>query len=272
MLEFLENLWNSFLSAVGGFAMHKVLPAVIVAVIGILAIRIALKILKSVFDKSKLDPQLVKLLLGIARPVLYMILSLIVATALGIDVTSVVALASVLTLAISLSLQSALGNIFGGFTLLYTKPFKPDDYVEIAGQSGTVKEVGLAYTKLVTPDNKIISIPNSAVVSAEIVNYSTTGTRRVDIKVTAGYSAKPEDVIAALLASVELPEVMADPAPFAAVTNYGDSSVEYVLRVWTKSADYWTVHFAVMNSLMAVFAERGIEMTYPHLNVHMMKD
>ena len=272
MLDSLKNFWNSFLSSLGGFAVHKVLPAVIVAVIGILAIRVALKLMKSVFAKSKLDPQLAKLLVGIAKPVMYLILTLIVATALGIDVTSVVALASVLTLAISLSLQSALGNILGGFTLLYTKPFKPDDYVEIAGQSGTVKEVGLAYTKLVTPDNKIISIPNSAVVSAEIVNYSTTGTRRLAINVTVSYKAKPEDVIAALLQAADLPQVMADPAPFAALTNYGESSVEYVLRVWTKSSDYWNVNFAILSSLMPIFAERGIEMTYPHLNVHMMKD
>jgi len=272
MADFLKSLWDTLLGALRAFVTGRALSAVIVAVIGILVIRILMKLLKTTLTKSKLDEQLVKLIVGVVKPIANIILALIVAASLGIDVTSIVALASVLTLAVSLSLQNALGNVFGGFTLLYTKAFKAGDYVEVAGQSGTVKEVGLAYTKLVTPDNKIVSIPNSSVVSAEIVNYSTTGTRRLDISITAGYSAKPEDVVAALLAAADLPQVMADPAPFAALTNYGDSNIEYVLRVWTKSADYWDVNFAILSSLKAIFEERGIEMTYPHLNVHMLKD
>ncbi len=262
----------NFFTTIGAFAAARLLPAVILIVIGILAINILQSILKAALSKTKLDPQLTKLLLGVVAPVLYVILGLIAADKLGIDVTSIVALASVLTLAISLSLQSALGNIFGGFTLLYTKPFTAGDFVEIAGQSGTVKEVGLAYTRLTTVDNKLISIPNSAVVAAEIVNYTVTGTRRLDITVTAAYSAKPEDVIAALLAAAEIPQVLADPAPHAGVTDYGESSVAYVLQVWTASADYWPAKFAILNSLKSIFAQRGVEMSYPHVNVHMIQD
>lgn len=250
------------------FASGRVLPSVVLAVLGILTARIVMKILKSAFQKSNLDPTLVKLILGIVKPALYILLGLIVATKLGIDVTSIVALASVLTLAISLSLQNALANIFGGFTLLYTKPFALGDYVEIAGQSGTVREIGLAYTRLNTPDNKLIAIPNSAVVAAEIVNYTTNGTRRVDITVSASYDAKPEDVIATLLSAGALPQVLQDPAPFAGVTEYGESSICYVLRVWTTANDYWPVHAAIMNQLKDIFDQRGIEMSYPHLNVH----
>ena len=267
MKETLQSIFNVFLD----FSLTKALPAIVLIVIGILAVKLIMGILKAAVSKTKLDGQLTKLVLGIIRPVLYLLLGLIVAARLGIDVTSIVALASVLTLAISLTLQNALANIFGGFTLLYTKPFTAEDYVEIAGQSGTVKEVGLAYTKLATPDNKLISIPNSAVVAAEIVNYTTTGKRRLDIAVSASYDADPRLVLDTLLAMADQPEVLQDPAPFAAVTNYGDHSIAYVLRVWVRTDDYWTVNFRLMNAMKAVFDAKGIEMTYPHLNVHMVE-
>lgn len=262
---------QQFLANLTYFATAKVLPAVIITVIGIFAVMMVIKILEAALKKTTLDPQLVRLVLGVIKPVLYIVLGLIVASRLGIDVTSVVALASVLTLAISLSLQNALSNIFGGFTLLHTKPFTANDYVEIAGQSGTVKEVGLAYTKLVTPDNKIVSIPNSAVVAAEIINFTVTGTRRLDIAVTASYNAKPAYVLETLLSMADLPLVLKDPAPFATVTDYGDHSISYVLRVWVASADYWTVNSQIRDNLKDTFDARGIEMTYPHLNVHMLE-
>lgn len=262
---------RQFLATLSYFATNMVLPAVIMAVVGIFAIMLIMKLLEATLKKTKLDPQLIRLVLGIIKPVLYLVLGLIIASRLGIDVTSVVALASVLTLAVSLSLQNALSNIFGGFTLLYTKPFTANDFVEIAGQSGTVKEVGLAYTKLITADNKLISIPNASVVSAEIVNYTVLGTRRVDVKISVSYDAKPEDVIAALLAAGEMPLVLADPAPFATVVEYGESSIVYTLRLWTETANYWDVNFHVLNNVKAIFAERGIEMTYPHINVHMLE-
>ncbi len=267
MKETLRGILNVFLN----FSVTKAVPAIILIVIGILAVKLIMRILQVALSKTKLEGQLSKLVLGVLKPVLYLLLGLIVAARLGIDVTSVVALASVLTLAVSLTLQNALANIFGGFTLLYTKPFTADDYVEIAGQSGTVQEVGLAYTKLATVDNKLISIPNSAVVAAEIVNYTTTGKRRLDIAVTASYDADPRLVMDTLLAMADQVEVLQDPAPFAGVTNYGDHSIAYVLRVWVNTADYWTVNGKIMNNMKAVFDAKGIEMTYPHLNVHMVE-
>lgn len=267
MKETILSILNVFVD----FSVTKALPAIILIVVGILAVKVIVKVLQAALAKTKLEGQLSKLVLGILKPVLYLLLGLIVAARLGIDVTSIVALASVLTLAVSLTLQNALANIFGGFTLLYTKPFSAEDYVEIAGQAGTVKEVGLAYTKLATPDNKLISIPNSAVVAAEIVNYTTTGKRRLDIAVTASYDADPRLVLDTLLAMADQPEVLKDPEPFAGITNYGDHSIEYVLRVWVPTDDYWTVNFRLMNAMKAVFDAKGIEMTYPHLNVHVVE-
>lgn len=257
---------TEFLKILGKLATNRIAIAVVTAVIGILVIKIVLRVLKTAF--SKLDPAMSKLLLRVAKPVLYALLCLTVVASLGIDVTGIVALASVLTLAISLSLQSALTNIFGGFTLLNTKPFVEGDYVEIAGQSGTVKEVGLAYTQLVTPDNKLIYIPNSAVVAAEIVNYSVAGTRRLAFNVSVDYHTDAEAVIAALLEAGNIPAALQDPAPFADIDGYGEGTALYTLRIWTTGDDYWPAHHQVNRRIKAVFAEKGIAMSSKHLNIN----
>jgi small conductance mechanosensitive channel len=211
------------------------------------------------------------LILSVVNVTLFVLLGLMVATKLGIDVTSIVALASVLTLAVSLALQNILANVIGGFTILTTQPFHSGDYVEIAGQAGTVVEINMSYTKLTTPDNKLISIPNSAVVAAQIVNYSAADTRRVDINVSASYEIPVQKVIDALVVAGTMDNVMMDPAPFAAVTAYGEHAISYTLRVWVKNADYWDVYFALNQKVKKIFDEQDITMTYPHLNVHIAK-
>lgn len=250
----------------------SILKAVIVAVVGILVIRMVMKVLQTMLDKSKLEKAAHSLIITLAKTVLYILLGLILASSLGIDVTGIVALASVVTLAVSLSLQNMLANVVGGFTILYTHPFSSGDYVEIAGQSGSVSEIGMTYTKLVTPDNKIVSIPNSAVVSAEIVNYTVTGTRRVDIAISASYDAPVEKVLETLVECVNPQYALSEPEkPYAVLTSYGDSAINYQLRFWVKGEDYWTATFEINRNLKAAFDANGIEMTYPHLNVHLDK-
>ena len=236
---------------------------------GLLLIRLVMQLLNKVLEKSKLEKAAHRLLKTVTKVVLYGLLGLIVASSLGVDVTGIVALASVLTLAISLALQNMLANVFGGFTLLNTRPFSSGDFVEIAGQSGTIQDVGIAYTRLTTPDNKLIAIPNSAVVAAQIVNYSCTGTRRVEVKITASYNAPVEKVEQALRSASQVPGVLEDPEAFISVTEYGESAISYVVRVWTKTEDYWDVYFAIMHNIKKQFEADGIQMTYPHLNVHL---
>ena len=247
---------------------RKFCTALIVLVIGILAIRIIGKVLKKALEKSKLEKAAHTLITSLAKTALYILLGLIVASTLGIDVTSIVALASVLTLALSLALQNMVSNIIGGFTILYTHPFHSGDFVELAGQAGTVQEINMSYTKLATPDNKVISIPNSAVVAAQIVNYSAEETRRVDVSITASYAMPTQKVLDALALAGTMDNVLLTPAPQALIMNYGESSIEYALRVWVKSADYWDVYFALNKRVKDIFDEQGILMTYPHLNVH----
>lgn len=261
----------SWLKTAGNYALTKILPGVIIAVIGILVIRLLMKILTVAFEKSNAEKAVYSLICSIVRVALYVLLGLIVASSLGIDVTGIVALASVLTLAVSLSVQNALTNVIGGLTLLYTKPFVSGHFVEIAGQSGTVKEIGLTYTKLATVDNKVVSIPNSSVVAAEIVNYTVSGTRRVEIAVSASYNTPVEAVLEALRRAGTVETALEDPAPFAAVQSYGDSAISYVLHVWSKTDDFWKTKCEVNRNIKAVFDAEGIEMTYPHINVHLDK-
>ena len=262
---------RSVFSFLGTFTVSKILPAVVIAAVGFLILSLLLKAITNLLNKSKLEKAAHSLILSVLKVVGYVLLALIIASKLGIDVTGIVALASVLTLAVSLALQNLLSNVIGGFTLLYTKPFASGDFVEIAGQSGTIMEIGLSYTKLSTADNKLVSLPNSAVVAAQIVNYTTNGSRRVDINVSAAYTMPVEKVLEALREAGNVPTALPEVAPFAAVSKYGESAIEYVLQVWCGADDYWATLFNTNQNIKAVFDAKGIEMTYPHLNVHLGK-
>lgn len=260
-----------WISMIGTFAVGKILPMVILAALGILAIQVVQKLVKKMLEKSKLEKVAHTLILTAIQVVLYVLLALMVASGLGIDVTGIVALASVLTLAVSLSVQNLLSNVFGGFTLLYTKPFASEDFVEIAGQSGTVKEIGLTYTKLATVDNKIVSIPNSAVVAAEIVNYTVTGTRRLDINLAVSYCVSSEKVLQIMEEAAGQPAVLADPAPVIAMKEYNEQSITYGMMLWCKAEDYWDLKFLVNRELSRLAQDAGVQFYDPHLSVRMEK-
>ena len=249
--------------------LHHLLPTLALLLVGIVLVRIVISIVNRMLKKSKLEKAAHGLIRSVIRIVLYLLLGLTCASALGIDVTGVVALASVVTLAQSLALQNSLTNLIGGFTLLYPRPFASGHYVEIAGQSGTVQEIGMAYTKLVTPDNKIISIPNSSVVAAEIVNYTVTGTRRLAIDIVTGYDAPIEKVLSALKEAADIPEKLEENGIFAEVMSYSEKGVHYSVRIWTTGDDYWNANFIINRRINAIFAREGLHMAYPHLHVHM---
>ncbi len=258
-----------WLSNIAQFLLHNVLPVIFLTLAGLVIIRIIMTLVTKTLEKTRLEKAAHSLIRTVVRVVLYVLLGLIVASWLGIDVTSIVALASVLTLALSLALQNILANVIGGFTLLSTHPFHSGDYVEIAGQGGTVTEINMTYTVLATPDNKLISIPNSSVVAAQIVNYTRTGSRRLEIKVRASYDVPTQKVVDALLQAGTVDKALLQPAPFAAVSSYDESAISYVLRVWTKTEDFWDVNFQINQRVKDIFDAQGITMTYPHLNVHL---
>lgn len=255
----------------GSLFFKKLMGTVLILVIGVLVIRVIMRLITAALEKSHLEKAARSLILSLARAAMYVLLFLIAASQMGIDVSSIVALASVLTLALSLALQNMVSNLIGGFVILYTHPFHSGDYVEIAGQGGTVKEISMAYTVLATPDNRIISIPNSAVAAAQVVNYSSADSRRVELTVTASYDAPTQKVLDALVLAGTVDNALLNPAPSAVIVSYDDSAIRYSLRIWVKPGDYWDVYFQVNQRIKDVFDQQGIEMTYPHLNVHLDK-
>ena len=255
----------------GSLFFKKLMGTVLILVIGVLIIRVIMRLIAAALEKSHLEKAAHSLILSLARAAMYVLLFLIAASQMGIDVSSIVALASVLTLALSLALQNMVSNLIGGFVILYTHPFHSGDYVEIAGQGGTVKEISMTYTVLATPDNRIISIPNSAVAAAQVVNYSSADSRRVELTVTASYDAPTQKVLDALVLAGTVDNALLNPAPSAVIVSYDDSAIRYSLRIWVKPGDYWDVYFQVNQRIKDVFDQQGIEMTYPHLNVHLDK-
>lgn len=266
MLDYLKNL-------LAGFAFEKVLSAVLLSIACLIAIKLILQLYDKVIENSKVD-ELIRKSLRIAVKALLLFLALIIVLpSLGISVTSLVATLSVVGVAFSLAIQGFLTNVFGGIQIISTKPFHVGDFVDAGGESGVVQEVGLFYTKLYTGDKKLIQIPNSSIANANIVNYSQAPNRRVDFKFTASYDAPVEKVEQVLMDVVEShPKAISDPAPFARVSNYGASSIEYTVRVWCANEDYWNVYFDVMKEVKLAFDRNGIEMTYDHLNIHMIKE
>ncbi|MBR4972251.1 MAG: mechanosensitive ion channel family protein [Oscillospiraceae bacterium] len=262
---------DKILNWLADVGLNRVLPFLLILVGGLIVVKIVTKLVNKMLEKSKLEKAAHGMIRSLVKTVLYILLALMAASSLKIDVTGVLALASVATLAVSLALQDLLGNLVGGFTLVYTHPFSSGDYVEIAGQSGTVMEIGMTYTKLTTPDNKLVQIPNASVVSSEIVNYSCTGTRRVSVEISASYDTPVDAVLAALKEAISVEGILEDPAVFAAVTSYGDHAIHYVVRAWCPTEIYWDVHFQTIRNIKIIFDREGLKMTHPHLNVHLEK-
>lgn len=256
------------------FAMSKVLSAVVLAVICLLAVKLILKVYDKVIENSRVDPIIRKILRIAVKAVLLFMGLIIVLSSLGVSVTSLVAALSVVGVAFSLAIQGFLSNVFGGIQIISNKPFHVGDFVEAGGQSGVILEVGLFYTKMNTGDNKLIQIPNSAIANANIVNYSSEPNRRVDITVTASYDDDTEKVKAVLMQLIcEHPKTLSGQGvdPMVRVSGYNANDISYTMRAWCAGGDYWTVYFDLMDAIKPAFDKNGISMSYPHVNVHMIE-
>ena len=258
--------------SIGTLTLAAALKAAVSLIVGIIVLRVALSLFDRAFDRSaKLSPYK-KHVRPIVKTLLIIVLALVVLDSLGVQITSFIALLSVAGLAVSLALQNTLSNIAGGIMIITAQPYGIGDFVSIGGTEGTVDFIRLSYTKLHTPDNKEVQIPNSTVAGATIVNYNRLGRRRLDLTFTAAYDAPTEDVYAALRdAMARFPQILSDPAPEVHLTDYGASSISYLARFWAPSADYWTVYWGVIEAVRETFAAHNVEMTYDHLNVHMEK-
>lgn len=268
----MEEILSSLGISLANFTLNKLLSAVLMLVICLVVVKILMAVVTKLLSNSKLERSLHTFIRTVVKVVLLFLTVLIVAASLGIDVTSLIAVLSVFGLAVSLAVQNSLSNVAGGIQILGSKPFVVGDFVEAGGVSGTVVEIGIFYTKLSTGDNKLIQVPNSQISAEKIINYTAEEQRRVDLTFTVAYDAPVDTVKQAVQGVIGAhPLVMFTPEPFVRVSSYGDSSIEYTVRAWCATGDYWTVYFDLMEQVKAAFDQVGVEMTYPHLNVHMME-
>ena len=255
----------------GALTLDKVVHVLLLILVGVVVIRVVLKLLDRVLARSKSLKSLSHYIHSVAKISMAFILVLMVAEDMGIHTTSLVAMLSVAGLAVSLALQNTLSNVAGGIMLLVTNPFQVGDYVEADGISGTVHAIDLSYTAIITIDGKEIFVPNSQLSGTKIVNYTVLGRRRVDLNFTASYDAPTATVKQAIGEVLEdIPQISTDPAPEIHLSDYQASSIQYVVRAWTTAADYWTVYYAIQEGVREAFDRHGVEMTYDHLNVHIL--
>lgn len=259
--------------SIGTFSIGSILSAIVIFAICYIAIRAIMGIINKLLSKTQLNNTFAGFIGTTIKILLYFVAIIIVADILGIPVTSLIAVFSVAGLAISLSVQNSFSNIAGGLTILGTKPFVEGDYIETASIGGVVKEIGLFYTKISTPDNKLIYVPNTEISQSKITNYTAEKTRRIDINITASYDSEVSKVENALISSANAVDtILKEPAVFASVTEYGNSSISYVVRAWANTDDYWTAYFELLKNIKREFNKQGIEMTYDHVNVHLIKE
>ncbi|HSH35380.1 mechanosensitive ion channel family protein [Schnuerera sp.] len=252
--------------------IKSIFLAIIVLIVGSTIIKFLIKVLEKQIQRSKLDNSLKPFIMSLISAILKILLALSVISILGVDITSFVAILAAAGFAVGLAFQGSLSNFAGGILLLTLRPFKIGDFIEGAGYSGTVKGIQILYTELVTPDNKSVYIPNGDLSNAGIVNYSKNSTRRVDLTFGVGYEADNNHVIKTLKDIVDNhPSVLDEPEPFIRLTGHGDSAVEYTVRIWVKSEDYWGVYFDILEQAKIRFDEENISIPYPQMDIHLNK-
>ena len=248
--------------------LEKILYTLVLFLVCCLLVKLLMRATSRILERSRLDKRLHTAIRSAVKAVLVFIAVIVLAEAIGINTSSLLAILSVAGLAVSLSIQDSLSNLASAIMILTAKPFKIGDFIEVKGKSGTVEQTGIIYTIILTPDNQRIHIPNSQITSNEITNLTAVGRRRVEINISASYDAPVEAVKAALLQAAAHPKLLPDEPVFARVSKYADSAVEYTLRFWTKPEDFWDTYYDVLEACKRAFDDAGIEMTYPHLNVH----
>jgi len=251
----------------------KIVAALLIFIIGKIVIRKLTALLKHVMIKSNVDKTLVEF----AESLIYFILLLVVILAslntLGINTTSFVAIFGAAGLAIGLALQGSLANVGAAVLIIVFRPFKVGDFISAGGATGTVEDVNLFSTIIAPLDNRTIIVPNASIIGGNITNYSMKDERRVDHVFGIGYDDDlklAKETLMQIMLDDE--RVLAEPAPFVGVGELGDSSVNFTFRAWVKSADFWDVHFDMLEKVKLVFDEKGISIPYPQMDVHTKQD
>ncbi len=247
----------------------KLIYAVVTLVIGLWIIGMITRGFSKTLEKREVDPSLIPFLRSVINIMLKVALVVTVATMMGIEMTSFVAILGAAGLAVGLALQGTLQNFAGGVMILLFKPYKVGDVITAGGHTGGVKEIQIFNTILTTPDNKIIILPNGSLANSSMVNFSTMPTRRVDFSFGIGYNddfEKAKSILHDIIAADS--RIHKDPEPFVRVGELADSSVNITVRVWADSADYWGIHFDMIEAVKKRFDAEGISIPYPQMDVH----
>ena len=252
----------------GGFSWTKLISAAILLVVCGVLFKLILKATDRMLGRSRLDKAVHPFIRTIVKLVLLFTAIMLIAGTLGVDTSSLLALLSVAGLAVSLALQNVLSNMASAVILLTTKPFQIGHFIEMGSVSGTVVKIGAICTDILTLNNQLVHVPNSEITGSTVTNYTASDKRRLEYRITASYDAPVEDVKAALLRAAEHPLRMQEMQPIARVNGYGESAIEYVLFLWIRPKDYMDVYYDVLENVKREFDAAGIEMTYPHINVH----
>lgn len=249
------------------------LKTIIVLVIALKFIGWAKKWMKNSPKLDRMDPSVRTFLSSFVSIGLTVLLVIVIAGMVGIPATSFITVLASCGVAIGLALQGSLSNFAGGLMILLFKPFKVGDYIVASGEAGTVSEITVVYTVLLTPDNKRITLPNGNLTNSVIENYSSEELRRVDLEFFTAVDSDMDTVKGILeQLAADHPMVLADPAPFVRLSAHTDSALTYKVRVWCKNEDYWTVHFDLTEGVERSFGQNGIKVPHPQMDVHVKND
>ena len=268
----MEDMINRLIEWGSTFGI-KLIAALAILIVGRIVVKGIRKLILKVMDKRKVDNTISSFFSSLAYYTLWVFVILAALSQLGIQTTSFMAIIGAAGLAIGLALQGSLSNFASGFLIILFRPFKLGDFIEAGGVSGSVSKISVFTTEINSVDNKKIIVPNSQIMNGTIINYTAEKTRRVDLTFGVGYESdigKVKEILNKIIKEHKL--ILKDPESFVRLGNLGDSSIDFTVRVWTKTEDYWTVYFDLTEKAKQEFDKNEISIPFPQMDIHMIKE
>ena len=238
----------------------SIVLAIVILVVGMVLIKYIMKILRKMKSFEKLDQTMTRFILNLIKWLLYVMLIIAVISVLGVPMAQVIAVLASAGVAVGLALQGALSNLAGGILLMILRPFNVGDYVDAAGASGIVHSINLFYTVIITIDNKRVTVPNGSLMNSNVTDYTAEPQRRVDLVFACAKSEKPAEIQQCILDAVSGSKfALQDPAPFAHISGGTNESMEFTVRVWCKTENYWDLYFELNQLIVEAFAAKGVQ-------------
>ena len=268
--NFFLGIWMGFLNV-----LPTILFALVILVVGFLLSKLAIKLMTKAFERTKLDLTITKFLKSALKIVLYVLLLTVVLSILGVPTTSIITVIGTAGVAVGLALQDSLSNLAGGFLILFSKPFKVGSYIKTNGEEGTVDCINILYTKLITPDNKVIYVPNGMAANAVCVNFTELNHRRIDHNLSISYDEsfeKAKESILKALSAEKLLVTEGEMAPVVLMGGQGDSGIDIIVRAWCETDKYWDAYFGTICRIREQFIADKIAVPFNQLDVHIKND